>query len=118
MASVPASERRFERIRIDSPPVVLEPWGVVNRARLIDISPDGCRIEIGRAELSDGQHILLRGRSLVGASGVVRWAANGCAGIQFDRILPPDTLKYMIRDNREGLQIILPNSLQLVPQAR
>jgi len=108
MANPQAEGRRFNRTKLADLPGSLKPWGSIARVRMIDVSPNGCCIEALGIAWQPFQRLLLRGNSRIGAPGTVRWATEQQAGIQFDRLLPRITIDFMLRDNRHGLQIILP----------
>lgn len=109
MARAIGSTRRSLRSAITLPAGCQRPWGRIETVMLTDVSIEGCRVVTNGDRLSRGAKVLIRTSSLLGASGIVRWANAATAGIEFDCPLPAEILKHLERHHGDGTTLIIPN---------
>ena len=64
---------------------------------LVNITPEGCCMTTGGANLSRGLAVLVRLDNGEALTGVVRWCDAERAGVEFDRILSPARVDYLRR---------------------
>ncbi|HWU04640.1 MAG TPA: PilZ domain-containing protein [Novosphingobium sp.] len=57
--------------------------GVSHRARLINVSRQGCCAVMPRAEVVCGQRVLILLGSMIALPATVRWVEDGLAGLEF-----------------------------------
>lgn len=71
-------------------------------ARILDLSKNGCRIELDRA-LAAGERVSIRLSGLESRSALVVWSKQGEAGLEFEQPLHPAVVRMLVlRANVSG----------------
>lgn len=64
---------------------------------VVDVSENGCRIELCSGSVRAGQHVTVKISGLEAWSGVVRWAEKFQVGVEFTRPLHPAVVDHLGR---------------------
>jgi hypothetical protein len=93
--------------------------GATPRATMIDLSTEGCRLQVAGAH--PGDHVILRIAGFAPLSGNVVWAEDEFAGLKFDAPLHEAILDHLLanerayeRDDIEELKLIAGRCAYLV----
>lgn len=93
---------RMPRIEVDCP-VTLYDEGQRIEVRVLDISQGGLKVECETPLMRDAD-IAVTLPGMAPEAGVVKWTAEDCAGITFNRLLPLATLIGWLQERRDGLR--------------
>ena len=89
--------RRSERLRITCFARCRASAGQDRDVIIVNITLEGCCLEVRASVLQTGQHILIRLETGESLTGVVRWTRDNRAGILFDEYLDRRHLDYLRR---------------------
>lgn len=73
--------------------------GIRHFGRIIDLSQDGCRIELHNQVPRTNSKILVKPDGLNALEGTVRWAAGNQFGVAFDRPIYGPVLEHFLRQH-------------------
>jgi len=95
------SQRRSERLRVTlnarCSPASGEGEGT--GVTLVNITPEGCCMTTGGANLAPSTSVLVRLETGEALTGWVRWCDGEKAGIEFERVLSPARVEYLRREH-------------------
>lgn len=76
---------------------------------LVNITQEGCCMELGETEVKVGSPVLIRLESGDALTGEVRWMRDGLAGVQFEEILPRPRMEFLRREHSTFLSEVEPS---------
>jgi hypothetical protein len=94
---------RMPRVEIDSLAWVRD-GATVHRARAVNISQGGLRIEQCRVQIAPGTEVTVSIHGLMPLPGTVRWNEGDACGITFARVLALPQLVTWLQDQRDRLR--------------
>ena len=71
--------------------------GLRDQGEIQDISEHGCRITMPSLNAAVGCHVIVTPEHMEGIAGIVRWRAQGVAGVEFDHPLYGPIVEHLGR---------------------
>lgn len=89
--------RCSERLPLVLPARCRSKSGFLDRVVMVNLSPEGCRIESRALTVHTGDLVVIRPEGLEGLCGDVRWISGHAAGIRFDTPLYAPVVEHLHR---------------------
>ena len=99
MTSKSIERRKTGRRRVTLDAACRDVGGVAGEVEVTNLSEGGCRIRTRGARLHPNQVVTVRPHSLESVAGVVRWSADGVAGVEFSGELYPAVVDHLAARN-------------------
>ena len=74
--------------------------GALTEAKIASLSIHGCEVRNAPHDIHVGQFIAIRLAGLARISGIVRWARDGSAGVEFAHAIPEQVVKEQQQSRR------------------